>query len=296
MSNATDRETINLSAGGDAKVAPVVSDGSVRGTTYSGCDIKAVVHLSPPLTAMQEILMPEMEAIERRLQVLVDWIRDPDTRGEDKITFQKTANNLRRELQRLRAEYKEFGKPVTKVLAELQTISLSVHREKFPVRALGTNYPKSHTRGPRTIGGSFIFAVFYEHVFRELMGQVLPYYSTGVAKRSGYPEYSTALPDQIPAFDITAVFANEAGHLSQMNIYGIELINEGLVMSVQDLYLENTFTYTARDYDPMREIGKPIIGTTGLDRPSGFSGRTGGDLLKHDEAMALLRSRRNPYY
>ena len=86
-------------------------------------------------------------------------------------------------------------------LGNIQTISYSVHREKFPVRCLGKVYPKAYTRGPRTIAGSFIFTILREQALSDLLNAGLNFYNTGVTtgNDSAYPELSTILVDQLPS-------------------------------------------------------------------------------------------------
>ena len=50
-------------------------------------------------------------------------------------------------------------------LAEIQTISYSIHRENAPIRTLGHVNPRGFVKGSRTIGGSLIFTVFNEYAF-----------------------------------------------------------------------------------------------------------------------------------
>jgi hypothetical protein len=45
-------------------------------------------------------------------------------------------------------------------LAELQTISYSMHRENSPIRTLGHVNPRGFVKGSRTIAGSMIFTQF----------------------------------------------------------------------------------------------------------------------------------------
>lgn len=52
--------------------------------------------------------------------------------------------------------------------------------------------------------------------------------------------------DQIPPFDITLAAANEYGALAVMRIYGIEILNEGYGVSIDDIVSEQQMTYVAR--------------------------------------------------
>jgi hypothetical protein len=52
--------------------------------------------------------------------------------------------------------------------------------------------------------------------------------------------------DQIPPFDITLAAANEYGALAVMRIFGVELLNEGYGVSIDDIVSEQQHTYVAR--------------------------------------------------
>jgi hypothetical protein len=52
--------------------------------------------------------------------------------------------------------------------------------------------------------------------------------------------------DQIPPFDVTLAAANEYGALALMRIFGVELLNEGYGVSIDDIVSEQQHTYIAR--------------------------------------------------
>lgn len=56
------------------------------------------------------------------------------------------------------------------------------------------------------------------------------------------PHYS----DEIPPFDVTISFANEYGTMSSLTIYGVEITNEGMGMSIDDITTEKACTFVAR--------------------------------------------------
>lgn len=140
----------------------------------------------------------------------------------------------------------------TYTLGSLQTISIQSHREKYPVRALGTSYVKGYTRGPRTLAGSMIFTVFDEHALRGLIRQ------SSVLLDRYELEFDTTsiLPDQLPPIDLTIAFANEYGSLSKMSLYGVEFMNDGVTFSIEDLLSENVLSFVARDVDIMTKLGQ----------------------------------------
>lgn len=61
--------------------------------------------------------------------------------------------------------------------------------------------------------------------------------------------------DQIPPFDITLAAANEYGSLAVMRIYGVELMNEGYGVSIDDIVSEQQLTYIARTLVGWRPAG-----------------------------------------
>jgi hypothetical protein len=131
-------------------------------------------------------------------------------------------------------------------LAELQTISYSIHRENAPIRTLGHSNPRGFIKGGRTIGGSLIFTVFNEYAFyrirefRQMMAE------TGL--------FFAPLADMLPPFDIVLSFFNEYGLGAKMKIYGVTIVDEGGTMSVDDLITEQTYTYMARGIQPLVSI------------------------------------------
>jgi hypothetical protein len=52
--------------------------------------------------------------------------------------------------------------------------------------------------------------------------------------------------DQIPPFDVTLAAANEYGSMSVMRIFGVEIMNEGCGVSIDDIVTEQQHTYVAR--------------------------------------------------
>jgi len=169
---------------------------------YSGADIKAIVHI--PID-----FLPINKA------------------GEEKGTGQEN-------------DTEHSSKPL--VLGDIQTLSYSIYREKYPVRTIGMGYPKGFTRGPRTISGTMIFTMFNKQVLYDLMKRIAPDTSS---------DLSTPLIDQLPRFDVTVTFANEYGAASSLVIYGVEIISEGITMSIEDFFTENVVQYIAQDIRPM---------------------------------------------
>jgi len=137
------------------------------------------------------------------------------------------------------------GQTISKVIGQLQTISYSVHNDKSPVRGIGSINARGYTTGPRTIAGSLVFAVFNRHWMFDLMSEYID---------SGHVVQKHFLIDELPPFDITISAMNEHGYKSRLAIYKVFLVNEGQVMSINDIYTENTYQYVALDIDYLDDI------------------------------------------
>jgi hypothetical protein len=128
-------------------------------------------------------------------------------------------------------------KTYNKVVGELQTVSYSIHMEKRPIRSIGNVNAKDYVMGPRTIAGSLVFSVFNKHFSQDLIENINKNHTAG----------TVYLVDELPPFDIIISAANEYGYRSKLAIYGIRLLNEGQVMSINDVFTENTYQFFATD-------------------------------------------------
>jgi len=178
-------------------------------------------------------------------------------------------------------------------IGTLMGITWSVTREKAPLYTMGSPNPRSFTRGKRGIAGSLIFTTFdrpglynmiAEHQDKDhfryftrthnimpgaMSGDqgelshrgIVPVSQQELDIRSGVPYYA----DQIPPFDVTITFANEYGQTAVKSIYGLEILNEGSGASMDDIVIEETMTFVARDVGPM--IATKSVRHDGTDSP-----------------------------
>ncbi len=162
----------------------------------------------------------------------------------------------------------------SKVIGTLQGISWSVTREKAPIYTMGEPDPRAFSRGKRGIAGSLIFIQFDKHALLEhfksqrfsddddspftaegfrddeiatgLVGNresaATPFDNPGADQEPRQPYYS----DQILPFDVVLSAANEYGQTATMKIYGVEILNEGAGVSIDDIVLEQQMTFIAR--------------------------------------------------
>ena len=217
-------------------------------SSYSGADIKAVVHLygtgaqKAHVTELQETVNTLRESARTAFNERNDAEFDRLTALADSMQERITALN----------QLENQGMS-TLVLDSLQTISVQSYREKVAVRGMGKSYPSGHTRGPRTISGSMIFTLIKEHPLQKLikaMGDPALVGEMAVDIQS-----YTLLPDQLPPVDITIVFANEYGAISRMGIYGVEFFTDGVTLSSEDIFSEQILNFSARDIDIMSSVG-----------------------------------------
>ena len=84
-----------------------------------------------------------------------------------------------------------------------------------------------------------------------------------------YSEYELALPsysDQVLPFDVTLSGANEYGAMTAAKILGIEILNEGSGISVDDAVSEASATFVAGALKPMQDLGSSSCRTTNASR------------------------------
>ena len=132
-------------------------------------------------------------------------------------------------------------KPI--ILGSLTTISYSLYREKKPVPLVGKINTGGYTRGMRTIAGTMIFTLINQHFIQDILQNV-----------EYLKQHGRIKPDELPMFDILLVSANESGTNAQMMIYGAEFVDDSQVVSVQDMYIENSLSFVARDLDEFKSI------------------------------------------
>lgn len=134
---------------------------------------------------------------------------------------------------------------ITKVIGAFQTVTYSIHNGKSPIRVLGDMNVRRYVPGPRTIAGTLILTVFDRHWIKELLGS----YKKIKSETERY-----FLADELPAFNITISCTNEYGHDAKLAIYGVTLVDEGQVMSINDVYTENTYTFFATSVEYLDKV------------------------------------------
>jgi len=168
------------------------------------------------------------------------------------------------------------------VLGNLNGISFSTTREKAPVYVLGSVDAVAFGRGKRGHAGSLIYTNFDRHALFDVKAlsdktdKPLRYYRKSTDVPAGGRSLllgtnldpgdlrpmgmsylaETNYSDQIPPFTITLTGQNEYGSVQVMSILGVELINEGSGISIDDIVTETQMTFVARSILPWRPLDR----------------------------------------
>jgi hypothetical protein len=77
--------------------------------------------------------------------------------------------------------------------------------------------------------------------------------------------------DQILPFDITLGAVNEQGAMAGAKIFGVEILNEGSGISIDDAVTEMQATFVARAVEPMQAVPSKFDGGIGGQRSARMS-------------------------
>lgn len=185
------------------------------------------------------------------------------------------------ERRRLQAGSKREGQGnLSRYSLNLQAI-VRVGTEAVPAQDRMDPNPKSFSRGKRGIAGSLVFTIFDRDALSALKEQAtvhrhglnqtdaLSDANAEILDASGTAAALTAsgdltrdwkvkrkanFIDEIPPFDITVNFMNEYGQAARMEIYGVEILNEGMGLSVDDITTEKACTFIARNVVEMKPM------------------------------------------
>jgi len=176
-----------------------------------------------------------------------------------------------------------------KVIGELQGLSFTVQREKAPIYTMGEADPRSFSRGKRGIAGSLVFVTLDRSALLEVMRD-RPYIANkysipqgfevadvqintieiaqgivGTLAGSANPTVSRVVLDKVLAkpqyldqvlpFDVVITAANEYGAFANMMIHGVEILNSGSSLSIDDVSIDEACTFIATSITPWKEQG-----------------------------------------
>ena len=149
-------------------------------------------------------------------------------------------------------------------IGSIQALSYSINREKAAIYTMGKASPRAFARGKRAIAGSLIFILFDKNpLIDHFSGSK---FSSDKNEGIGESDRNTNLTedqtitnawyvDQIPPFDVIIAAANEYGARSEMKVIGIELLNENSGFSIDDIVVEQQYTFVATDLISWKKDG-----------------------------------------
>lgn len=188
-------------------------------------------------------------------------------------------------------------------IGTLQAVSYAVQREKAPIYVLGRPNPRAFSRGKRGIAGTMVFVMFDDHALlsafeneaedlmkfvkdkKEITPDIVGDPDAEEVETDGtwrdYELTKAFYVDQIPPFDVTISGVNEMAAAATLRIWGVELLNEGYGISVDDMVSEMQMTYVARAISRWRKAGTPAGGDGGVGAVESFpfeATRSGGGI------------------
>ena len=141
------------------------------------------------------------------------------------------------------------------------------------MRALQHLHALRLARGSRTVAGTFILTEFNRDSFWDILTAPIRDINAG--------DTGPIQADQMRPFDIILLFAHEMGNLAIRHIYGLEVVTNGVVYSVQDYYSENTVSYIAQDVSPLIPLTPAFDGDDFIDMS--------GSLIKLNNLITSIR-------
>lgn len=131
----------------------------------------------------------------------------------------------------------------TRRLGNLAAVSISTHRDAFPVTSMPYVSPRGITQGARTTAGTLIFHTIDRGAFTH---RYEPFHHG----RHWVHQHG----DELPLFDILLVYTNEMGMNAYEAITGVRILDMGRTISLENLHPAETYSFMALDYQPLDSI------------------------------------------
>lgn len=148
----------------------------------------------------------------------------------------------------IRLPYEETPIPI----GSLAALSISTHRDVFPVTNMYNVDPRGFTQGHRTTAGTMIFHTIDRNAFFFDRRQPNPLrYRESV---HGLDHRGLPHPDTLPLFDVQISYINEEGMVSSEGLFGVRLLDFGKTLSFENLHPMESYSFMAIEYEPMRVL------------------------------------------
>ena len=137
-------------------------------------------------------------------------------------------------------------------IGSLAALSISTHRDSFPVTNMYNVDPRGFTQGHRVTAGTLIFHTIDKNAF--YFNQRSPNRLRERETVNGPNHVGLPHPDTLPLFDIHINYINEEGMLSFEALYGVRLLDFGKTLSFENLHPMESYSFMAIEYAPMRVV------------------------------------------
>ena len=163
-------------------------------------------------------------------------------------------------------------------LDTLSMVSISTHREKFPVGGLGSVSPRGFTLGKRMIAGTLVFAIVDRSAFSALLtpleaptGYVSK--SDEVRGREVKGAFYNMKADELPPFDLHMVYVTQENVLCYEGLRRVTILDEGSVRSMDMVGINESYSFMATDRIPIQPLSVYTQPAT-LQKPGGAPTKT----------------------
>lgn len=145
-------------------------------------------------------------------------------------------------------------------LGSLVSISYSTYRDKSPVFLCGNNSITGFAIGNKYVAGSMILNMFLEDELSIFINEKV---RSVIGKRkldTINKQLHSFVKDDLISFNISIIFTSEYHQdASAVRIYGATFVNNGQVMSVEDLVTENTLSFVAQSIKEQHTLADGVF-------------------------------------
>ena len=141
-------------------------------------------------------------------------------------------------------------------------------------------------------GGIFNSTIVRSPSFNMPVGATIDQMDQLVINQAGQQKQlaSAWYSDQVLPFDITLSGANEYGAMCAAKIYGVEILNEGWGISIDDAVSEMQATFVARVVEPMSAVASPFSTKPGYSFVPRYSPSSQSATKQHqDRSLYICR-------
>ncbi|MDB4533401.1 hypothetical protein N9242_00915 [Vicingaceae bacterium] len=112
--------------------------------------------------------------------------------------------------------------------------------------------------GNKYVAGSLITVMYEEDEFASFLEQIdIDESTTQFQNAIGIKEFHSYMKDDLIPFNIHCLFTNEySGKTREIVVYDATFLNNGQVMSIDDIITESTLQYVARDISEQHSVGE----------------------------------------